>query len=135
MTRAAVVFSLQNWLGESEDTKKSNSTPGYFNVAMSCMAPLNPQARFRHQTNVNLSIQSCPWLLHTSPSSSPAPPPPRRHQHDSNDETRQAPRDWSDGRQNRPRLSTTNIAHGRARGVAMAGSWRGELYDIPKIYA
>ena len=54
MTRAAVVFSLQNWLGESEDTKKSNSTPGYFNVAMSCMAPLNPSARFRHQTNVNL---------------------------------------------------------------------------------
>ena len=33
--RAAVVFSLQSWLGESEDSKKGNSTPGYFGVAMS----------------------------------------------------------------------------------------------------
>ncbi|KAG7291774.1 hypothetical protein NEMBOFW57_001794 [Staphylotrichum longicolle] len=35
---AAVVFSLQSWLGESEETKKSNSTPGYFNVGMSLMS-------------------------------------------------------------------------------------------------
>jgi hypothetical protein len=32
---AAVVFSIQSWLGESEETKKSSSTPGYFNVGMS----------------------------------------------------------------------------------------------------
>lgn len=33
--RAAVVFSVQSWLGESEETKKSTSTPGYFSVGMS----------------------------------------------------------------------------------------------------
>ncbi|KAH8754141.1 hypothetical protein F5883DRAFT_431718 [Diaporthe sp. PMI_573] len=35
---AAVVFSVQNWLGESEDSQKSNSTPGYFSVGMSLMS-------------------------------------------------------------------------------------------------
>ncbi|PNP60083.1 hypothetical protein THARTR1_00107 [Trichoderma harzianum] len=34
----AVVFSIQTWLGESEDSKKSNGTPGYFSVGMSVMA-------------------------------------------------------------------------------------------------
>ncbi|KAK1758598.1 hypothetical protein QBC47DRAFT_145892 [Echria macrotheca] len=37
---AAVVYSVQNWLGESEDAKKSNSTPGYFTVGMSLMSLL-----------------------------------------------------------------------------------------------
>lgn len=32
--RAGVVFSIQNWLGESADAKK-NGTPGYFNVGLS----------------------------------------------------------------------------------------------------
>ncbi|RDA94590.1 hypothetical protein CP533_2400 [Ophiocordyceps camponoti-saundersi (nom. inval.)] len=32
---AAVVFSIQSWLGESEDAKKGNGTPGYFTVVMS----------------------------------------------------------------------------------------------------
>lgn len=36
----SVVFSIQNWLGESEDTTKSSSTPGYFTVGMSLMALL-----------------------------------------------------------------------------------------------
>ncbi|CAM1501742.1 Fc.00g037260.m01.CDS01 [Cosmosporella sp. VM-42] len=31
---AAVVFSIQSWLGESEETKKNASTPGYFSVGM-----------------------------------------------------------------------------------------------------
>ncbi|KXX74357.1 Protein Asterix [Madurella mycetomatis] len=35
---AAVVFSVQSWLGESEETKKSTSTPGYFSVGMSLMS-------------------------------------------------------------------------------------------------
>jgi len=34
ISRAAVVFSVQSWLGESEETKKSANTPGYFSVAM-----------------------------------------------------------------------------------------------------
>ncbi|KAH8711189.1 Uncharacterized protein HC256_008004 [Beauveria bassiana] len=34
---AGVVFSIQNWLGESAETKK-NGTPGYFNVGLSVMA-------------------------------------------------------------------------------------------------
>ncbi|KAH8662240.1 hypothetical protein BX600DRAFT_465932 [Xylariales sp. PMI_506] len=37
---ASVVFSFQNWLGESEETTKTSSTPGYFSVGMSCMSPL-----------------------------------------------------------------------------------------------
>lgn len=32
--RVAVLFSLQSWLGESEETRKGNGTPGYFNVGM-----------------------------------------------------------------------------------------------------
>ncbi|KAK2067325.1 hypothetical protein P8C59_001076 [Phyllachora maydis] len=35
---ASVVFSVQGWLGESEATKKSSSTPGYFAVGMSLMS-------------------------------------------------------------------------------------------------
>ncbi|KAF4465824.1 hypothetical protein FALBO_7327 [Fusarium albosuccineum] len=38
MNRAAVVFSIQSWLGESEDSKKNSTTPGYFSVGMSIMA-------------------------------------------------------------------------------------------------
>ncbi|KAK5994951.1 hypothetical protein PT974_03340 [Cladobotryum mycophilum] len=34
----AVVFSIQTWLGESEESKKNQSTPGYFSVGMSLMA-------------------------------------------------------------------------------------------------
>jgi hypothetical protein len=47
--RAAFVFSLQSWLGESEDAKKNSSTPGYFTVGMSRMfhpysiSPFDPQ--------------------------------------------------------------------------------------------
>lgn len=33
--RAAVVFSLQSWLGESEESKNNSATPGYFGVGMS----------------------------------------------------------------------------------------------------
>ncbi|KAK3330495.1 hypothetical protein B0H66DRAFT_64567 [Apodospora peruviana] len=35
---AAVVFSIQSWLGESEESKKNSSTPGYFSVGMSLMS-------------------------------------------------------------------------------------------------
>ncbi|KAK4216605.1 protein Asterix [Rhypophila decipiens] len=35
---AAFVFSIQSWLGESEDSKKSSSTPGYFSVGMAFMS-------------------------------------------------------------------------------------------------
>lgn len=37
---AAVVFSMQSWLGESEATTQNTSTPGYFSVGMSIMALL-----------------------------------------------------------------------------------------------
>jgi hypothetical protein len=33
--RAAVVVSIQNWLGESEDSRKNASMPGYLNIGMS----------------------------------------------------------------------------------------------------
>ena len=32
------MFSLQSWLGESEETTKTTATPGYFSVGMSIMA-------------------------------------------------------------------------------------------------
>ncbi|KAI6357098.1 hypothetical protein MCOR25_007741 [Pyricularia grisea] len=35
---AAVVFSLQSWLGESEESKNNSATPGYFGVGMSLMS-------------------------------------------------------------------------------------------------
>ncbi|KAI0125175.1 hypothetical protein BJ170DRAFT_491872 [Xylariales sp. AK1849] len=35
---ASIVFSVQNWLGESEEATKNASTPGYFTVGMSIMA-------------------------------------------------------------------------------------------------
>ncbi|KAI5464489.1 hypothetical protein BGZ63DRAFT_153153 [Mariannaea sp. PMI_226] len=35
---AAVVFSIQNWLGESEETQKNSATPGYFSIGMSVMS-------------------------------------------------------------------------------------------------
>ncbi|KAI1436401.1 hypothetical protein GGR50DRAFT_232391 [Xylaria sp. CBS 124048] len=37
---AAVVFSMQSWLGESEAASQSAGTPGYFTVGMSVMALL-----------------------------------------------------------------------------------------------
>ncbi|KAL8386948.1 hypothetical protein RB595_010276 [Gaeumannomyces hyphopodioides] len=43
---AALVFSLQSWLGESEDARNTSATPGYFNVGMglislvTCYLPL-----------------------------------------------------------------------------------------------
>ncbi|KAI1335326.1 hypothetical protein F5Y15DRAFT_251549 [Xylariaceae sp. FL0016] len=35
---ASLVFSIQSWLGESEETNKNTSTPGYFTIGMSAMA-------------------------------------------------------------------------------------------------
>ncbi|KAL2209106.1 hypothetical protein CC79DRAFT_1332333 [Sarocladium strictum] len=35
---AALVFSVQNWLGESEDSKKKAATSGIFSVGMSALA-------------------------------------------------------------------------------------------------
>jgi hypothetical protein len=32
---ASIVFSVQNWLGESEETTKNSTTPGYFTIGMS----------------------------------------------------------------------------------------------------
>ncbi|PNY26703.1 Uncharacterized protein TCAP_03380 [Tolypocladium capitatum] len=35
---AAVVFSVQSWLGESQEAKRSSGTPGYLNVLMAVAA-------------------------------------------------------------------------------------------------
>ncbi|KAI1818617.1 hypothetical protein GGS20DRAFT_195914 [Poronia punctata] len=37
---AAVVFSMQSWLGESEAASQNSSTPGYFSVGMSILSLL-----------------------------------------------------------------------------------------------
>ena len=34
--RASVVFAIQNWLGESQEAKKTSSQPAYFSVGMAC---------------------------------------------------------------------------------------------------
>ncbi|OAA53627.1 putative protein family UPF0139 [Niveomyces insectorum RCEF 264] len=34
----SVIFSIMSWLGESEESRKNGSTPGYFSVGMSFMA-------------------------------------------------------------------------------------------------
>ncbi|KAK4041742.1 protein Asterix [Parachaetomium inaequale] len=63
---AAVVFSLQSWLGESEETKKSSSTPGYFNVGMSVVSLLVTYLPiFLPQPGANVG----------SPTGAPAPAP------------------------------------------------------------
>jgi hypothetical protein len=41
--RAALVFSVQNWLGESEDSKKKAATSGIFSVGMSGTSILSTQ--------------------------------------------------------------------------------------------
>lgn len=35
-TRAAVVFSIQQWLAESPAKQSASGTPGYFSVIMAC---------------------------------------------------------------------------------------------------
>ena len=35
-----MVYSVQNWLGESEESRKSGSSPGYFTVGMSRKAAI-----------------------------------------------------------------------------------------------
>ena len=35
MGRTSVVLSVQNWLGEGEETRKSSNQPAYFSVGMS----------------------------------------------------------------------------------------------------
>ncbi len=34
LCRAALIFNVQSWLGESEETQKNSSTPGYVSVGM-----------------------------------------------------------------------------------------------------
>lgn len=42
------MFSIQTWLGESEDSQKSGGTPGYFSVGMSRMFSLPSIPREAH---------------------------------------------------------------------------------------
>lgn len=50
--RASVVFSVQTWLGESEETKKSSATPGYFSVGMSGTHPETKSTPFCSVVNM-----------------------------------------------------------------------------------
>jgi hypothetical protein len=79
--RAAVVFSIQSWLGESEESKKNSTTPGYFSVGMSSTftpSKRDTQALLLASAVLNEELtltwlQSCPSLLPTSPCSSLLP--------------------------------------------------------------
>lgn len=57
---AGVVFSIQNWLGESAETKK-NGTPGYFNVGLSGTSKSLQRTMCRQHSYPNLVLQS--WRL------------------------------------------------------------------------
>lgn len=46
---------MQSWLGESEESRKSNNTPGYFAVGMSRMAPTRRPAFVVLITDLELS--------------------------------------------------------------------------------
>ncbi|KAK4199602.1 hypothetical protein QBC40DRAFT_281660 [Triangularia verruculosa] len=65
---AAVAFSLQSWLGESEESQKSNSSPGYFAVGMSLMSLV--------VTYLPLFLPPSPGLQQGSSTEAPAPVPP-----------------------------------------------------------
>ncbi|KAL9945660.1 hypothetical protein D7B24_005015 [Verticillium nonalfalfae] len=63
---AAVIYSVQNWLGESEDQKKTATTPGYFNVTMSRTQPRSSsitKGANNHITVVSLLVAYLPLFL------------------------------------------------------------------------
>ncbi|KAK5660678.1 hypothetical protein OQA88_12042 [Cercophora sp. LCS_1] len=64
---AAVVFSIQNWLGESEDSKKNGTTGGIFTVGMSFMSLL--------VTYLPIFLPPPPGLNAGSATNAPAPAP------------------------------------------------------------
>lgn len=78
---------MQSWLGESEDSKKSTSTPGYFSVGMSRMFfMLEATSTLRQLTRDNhivmaLIVTYLPIFLPPapgqkgSPTGAPAPAP------------------------------------------------------------
>lgn len=66
---AAVVFTVQNWLGESEDAKKKSSTPGILSVLMSAMA--------LGVTYMPIFLPSAKGAAGGSGTEAPAPVPPQ----------------------------------------------------------
>lgn len=75
-----MVYSVQNWLGESETQKKNATTPGYFNVAMACTFPYFPlylSTEFSGLTHSQLSpCSSATSPCSCRPSSPVSPLPP-----------------------------------------------------------
>jgi hypothetical protein len=55
--RASVVFAIQNWLGESQEAKKSSSQPAYFSVGMSSEL-LGPFCWLRGNANPGLLVMA-----------------------------------------------------------------------------
>lgn len=66
--RASVVFSIQSWLGESEETTKTTATPGYFTIGMSLMA--------LGVTYLPLFLPPPPGTARATGTEAPAPAPP-----------------------------------------------------------
>ncbi|TPX10675.1 uncharacterized protein E0L32_008409 [Thyridium curvatum] len=65
---AAVVYSVQSWLGESEESRKNQATPGYFSVGMAVMSLL--------VTYMPLFLPPQPGLQPGSSTEAPPPVPP-----------------------------------------------------------
>jgi len=55
---ASVIFAVQNWLGESQESKKTSSQPAIFSVGMAAMA---------------LGVTYLPLFLPPTPARTPAP--------------------------------------------------------------
>ena len=65
-----MVFSIQAWLGESEETRRSSSTPGYFSVGMSCTL-LFPPPPLEFLSGALLTTCTFVCLMQSWPSLSP----------------------------------------------------------------
>ncbi|KAM5381932.1 hypothetical protein ACJZ2D_002720 [Fusarium nematophilum] len=78
---AAVVFSIQSWLGESEETKKNATTPGYFSVGMSTSTAMVNMMLIEGNAVMALAVTYLPMFLpppggrQASGTEAPAPVP------------------------------------------------------------
>lgn len=75
--RAGMVYSVQNWLGESEVQKKNATTPGYFNVAMACTSQRSPLLTVVADSSINSRLP--PRLLPPHVPPAHGEPPELRH--------------------------------------------------------
>ena len=60
---ASFVFSLQSWLGQSEQTRRNASMPGYFSAGMACKHTLVTSIVMQEITSY-VEIEGWIWLIY-----------------------------------------------------------------------